>query len=124
MPRDFAALFFERLHTGTPVTVVGSTLNLARVRKAIPILTNGRYLLAAACLTNCARQSTEGRLGFQVVSARNFMFALFISVIPALMPVPRMTSFHPHSKPVRFMRLLLLAILSEHFADASTPTLL
>jgi len=38
MPRDFAALFFERVHTGTPVTVVGSTKNLTRVRKAIPIL--------------------------------------------------------------------------------------
>jgi lipoprotein-anchoring transpeptidase ErfK/SrfK len=38
MPRDLAALFFERVHTGTPVTVVGSTHNLTRVRKAIPIL--------------------------------------------------------------------------------------
>ena len=38
MPRDFAALFFARVHTGTPVTVVGSTKNLTRVRKAIPIL--------------------------------------------------------------------------------------
>ena len=38
MPRDFAAVFFERVHTGTPVTVVGSTKNLTRVRRAIPIL--------------------------------------------------------------------------------------
>ena len=45
MPRDFAALFFERVHTGTPVTVVGSTLNLARVRKAIPILPTGSLVL-------------------------------------------------------------------------------
>src|SRR5215831_6844974 len=37
MPRDLAALFFERVHTGTPVTVVGSTRHLTRVRKAIPI---------------------------------------------------------------------------------------
>jgi len=37
MPRDLAAMFFERVHTGTPVTVVGSTRNLTRVRKAIPI---------------------------------------------------------------------------------------
>jgi lipoprotein-anchoring transpeptidase ErfK/SrfK len=37
MPRDFAVLFFDRVHTGTPVTVVGSTKNLTRVRKAIPI---------------------------------------------------------------------------------------
>jgi hypothetical protein len=33
MPRDLAALFFERVHIGTPVTVVGSTDNLARVRR-------------------------------------------------------------------------------------------
>jgi lipoprotein-anchoring transpeptidase ErfK/SrfK len=38
MPRDFAALFFERVHTGTPVRVVGSTKDLTRVRRAIPIL--------------------------------------------------------------------------------------
>jgi len=38
MPREFAALFFERVHIGTPVTVVGSPHDLARVRKAIPIL--------------------------------------------------------------------------------------
>jgi hypothetical protein len=37
MPRDLAAMFFERVHTGTPVTVVGSTQNLTCVRKAIPI---------------------------------------------------------------------------------------
>jgi lipoprotein-anchoring transpeptidase ErfK/SrfK len=37
MPRDFAALFFERVHTGTRVTVVGSTKSLTHVRKAIPI---------------------------------------------------------------------------------------
>ena len=38
MPRDLAAMFFAQVHTGTPVTVVGSTKNLTRVRKAIPIL--------------------------------------------------------------------------------------
>jgi lipoprotein-anchoring transpeptidase ErfK/SrfK len=41
MPRDLAALFFERVHAGTPVMVVGSTQNLTRVRKAIPILPRG-----------------------------------------------------------------------------------
>ena len=45
MPRDLAALFFERVHTGTPVTVVGSTRNLTRVRKAIPILPTGSLVL-------------------------------------------------------------------------------
>ena len=46
MPKDLAAQVFERVHIGTPVMVVGSTHNLARVRKAIPILTNGRLVLA------------------------------------------------------------------------------
>src|SRR5438132_6994117 len=41
MPRDLAALFFERVQIGTPVTVVGSTHHLARVRKALPILPPG-----------------------------------------------------------------------------------
>ena len=35
MPRDLAAVFFEQVHIGTPVTVVGSTHNLNRLRKAI-----------------------------------------------------------------------------------------
>jgi lipoprotein-anchoring transpeptidase ErfK/SrfK len=38
MPRDSAALFFQRVRIGTPVTVVGTTHNLTRVRKAMPIL--------------------------------------------------------------------------------------
>jgi lipoprotein-anchoring transpeptidase ErfK/SrfK len=38
MPRDLAALFFQRVQIGTPVTVVGSTHSLTQVRKAIPIL--------------------------------------------------------------------------------------
>lgn len=38
MPRDLAAAFFEQVHVGTPVAVVGSTHSLARVRKAIAIL--------------------------------------------------------------------------------------
>ena len=37
MPRDLAARFFERVHLRTPVTVTGSTLNLTRVRIAIPL---------------------------------------------------------------------------------------
>jgi len=45
MPRDLAALFFERVHIGTPVTVVGSTHNLGRVRRALPILPAGSYVL-------------------------------------------------------------------------------
>jgi lipoprotein-anchoring transpeptidase ErfK/SrfK len=36
MPSDLADVFFKEVHIGTPVRVVGSTHNLARVRKAIP----------------------------------------------------------------------------------------
>jgi len=45
MPRDLAVLFFERVQIGTPVTVVGSTHNLTRVRKAMPLLPTGSYVL-------------------------------------------------------------------------------
>jgi lipoprotein-anchoring transpeptidase ErfK/SrfK len=45
MPRDLAALFFQRVQIGTPVTVVGSTDKLARVRKALPILPTGPYVV-------------------------------------------------------------------------------
>jgi lipoprotein-anchoring transpeptidase ErfK/SrfK len=45
MPRDLAALCFERVQIGTPVTVVGSTRNIARVRKALPILPAGSYVV-------------------------------------------------------------------------------
>jgi hypothetical protein len=45
MPRDLAALFFERVQIGTPVTVVGSADNVARVRRALPILPAGSYVV-------------------------------------------------------------------------------
>jgi len=45
MPRDLALLFFERVQIGTPVTVVGSTHNLALVRRALPILPTGPYVV-------------------------------------------------------------------------------
>src|SRR6516164_9017725 len=46
MPRDMAVLFFQQVQIGTRVTVVGSTNNLSRVRRAIPVLWNGSYVLA------------------------------------------------------------------------------
>jgi lipoprotein-anchoring transpeptidase ErfK/SrfK len=45
MPRDMAILFFERVQVGTPVTVVGSTDSLTRVRRAIPILSTGSFVV-------------------------------------------------------------------------------
>jgi lipoprotein-anchoring transpeptidase ErfK/SrfK len=46
LPRDFAALFFQRVRIGTPVTVVGTTKNLTRVRKAMPISPAVSYVLS------------------------------------------------------------------------------
>jgi lipoprotein-anchoring transpeptidase ErfK/SrfK len=45
MPRDLAARLFEQVQIGTPVTVVGSARNLARVRKAIPIFPKSPIVL-------------------------------------------------------------------------------
>jgi lipoprotein-anchoring transpeptidase ErfK/SrfK len=45
MPRDLAVLFFERVQIGTPVMVLGSTHNLARVRRALPVLPTGSYVV-------------------------------------------------------------------------------
>jgi lipoprotein-anchoring transpeptidase ErfK/SrfK len=36
MPRELASRFFNRVQIGTPVSVVGSTDKIARVRKALP----------------------------------------------------------------------------------------
>jgi lipoprotein-anchoring transpeptidase ErfK/SrfK len=41
MPKDLAAEFFARVQVGTPVTVTGSSKNVTRVRKAIPIVQAG-----------------------------------------------------------------------------------
>jgi lipoprotein-anchoring transpeptidase ErfK/SrfK len=45
MPRDLAALFFERVSVGTPVTVIGSTNSLTRVRRALPVFPSGSYVV-------------------------------------------------------------------------------
>lgn len=41
MSRDLAAQFFERVQVGTPVTVAGSTENVVRVRRALPVSSKG-----------------------------------------------------------------------------------
>ncbi|MBV8277276.1 MAG: L,D-transpeptidase [Verrucomicrobia bacterium] len=38
MPRDLAAEFFARVQVGTPVQVIGSALNVTRLRRAIPVV--------------------------------------------------------------------------------------
>jgi lipoprotein-anchoring transpeptidase ErfK/SrfK len=46
MPRDLAAMFFDEVHIGTRVTVVGSTHSLARFRTAIGINPRGSSALS------------------------------------------------------------------------------
>jgi lipoprotein-anchoring transpeptidase ErfK/SrfK len=48
MPRDLAAEFFGRVQIGTPVKVIGSTRNVTRLRRAIPVLQPGRSRYTAA----------------------------------------------------------------------------
>jgi lipoprotein-anchoring transpeptidase ErfK/SrfK len=45
MPRDLAVLFFERVPIGTPVSVVGSTDSLTHIRRALPVLATGSYVM-------------------------------------------------------------------------------
>jgi hypothetical protein len=54
MPRDLAAEFYERVHVGTPVKVIGSSRNVTRVRRAIPIVQPGDSRYATA-FSNPAR---------------------------------------------------------------------
>jgi lipoprotein-anchoring transpeptidase ErfK/SrfK len=48
MPKDLAADFFARVQVGTPVKIIGSTRNVTRVRKAIPLVQPGNSAYAAA----------------------------------------------------------------------------
>ncbi len=48
MPKDLAADFFARVQVGTPVKITGSTRNVTRVRKAIPLVQPGDSAYAAA----------------------------------------------------------------------------
>jgi L,D-transpeptidase catalytic domain len=45
MPRDSAALFWERVQVGTRVTVIGSTATLTHVRRALPVFPTSLYLV-------------------------------------------------------------------------------
>jgi lipoprotein-anchoring transpeptidase ErfK/SrfK len=55
MPRDLAALFFQRVQIGTPVMVVGSTNNLTHVRKAMPISPTVSYGLSPSPRSSLAQ---------------------------------------------------------------------
>jgi L,D-transpeptidase catalytic domain len=72
MPRDLAAEFFARVQIGTPVKVIGSTRNITRVRRAIPIVQPGNFRYATALsdsaqVSGSARNLAEVRRAFRVV---------------------------------------------------------
>src|SRR6516164_6218248 len=48
MPRDLAAEFFARVQVGTPVKVIGSSRNVTRLRRAIPLNQPGNSAYATA----------------------------------------------------------------------------
>jgi hypothetical protein len=48
MPKDLAADFFARVQVGTPVKISGSTRNVTRIRKAIPLVQPGDSAYAVA----------------------------------------------------------------------------
>jgi hypothetical protein len=66
MPRDLAAEFFARVEVGTPVKVIGSSRNVTRLRRAIPLIQPGntRYATAfsnAGQVSGIAKDSAPGR---------------------------------------------------------------
>jgi lipoprotein-anchoring transpeptidase ErfK/SrfK len=66
MPRDLAAEFFARVQVGTPVKVVGSSRNVTRLRRAIPIIQPGNSAYATGFsnggqVSGFARDSAPGR---------------------------------------------------------------
>jgi hypothetical protein len=72
MPRDLAAEFFARVQIGTPVKVIGSSRNVTRVRRAIPIVQPGNSRYAAAFynppqMSGSARNLAEVRRALPVV---------------------------------------------------------
>ena len=60
MPRDLAAEFFAGVKIGTPVKVIGSSRNVTRVRRAIPIIQPGNSTYATA-FSNPAQASGRAR---------------------------------------------------------------
>ena len=72
MPRDLAAEFFARVRIGTPVKVIGSSRNVTRVRRAIPIVQPGDSGYAVAFsnprqVSGSARNSVPVRRALPVV---------------------------------------------------------
>jgi L,D-transpeptidase catalytic domain len=69
MPRDLAAEFYERVHVGTPVKVIGSSRNVTRVRRAIPIVQPGDSRYATAFMYGSAGNSVLVRKAIPVAQA-------------------------------------------------------
>ena len=92
MPRDLAAEFFARVQVGTPVKVIGSSRNVTRLRRAIPIVQpgNSRY---ATTFPEPAQVSGNGRNLAQVRRA-----------IPVVQPVRSRYATVFFKSPVRTER--------------------
>jgi hypothetical protein len=80
MPRDLAAEFFARVQIGTPVRVIGSTRNVTRVRKAIPLIQpgNSRYATAfsdAGQVSRSARNLAGTKRAIPVVQSGRSRYA-------------------------------------------------
>ena len=76
MPKDLAAEFFARVQVGTPVRVIGSSRNVTRIRKAIPIVQPGdsRYAGSAGQLGN-ATASARPRKASSILQRGPLRFA-------------------------------------------------
>src|SRR5580692_5992427 len=80
MPKDLAAEFFARVQVGTPVRVIGSSRNVTRIRKAIPIVQPGdsRYATAFSDprqVSRSARNSARVRRAIPVVQPSRSQYA-------------------------------------------------
>ena len=76
MPKDLAAEFFARVQVGTPVRVIGSSRNVTRIRKAIPIVQPGdsRYAGSARQFGN-ATASARPRKASSILQRGPLRFA-------------------------------------------------
>ena len=74
MPRDLAAEFFSRVQVGTPVKVIGSSRNVTRLRRAIPITQPGNSEYATTI--SSARQ-VSGIAGASAPARRTLHLSFF-----------------------------------------------
>jgi L,D-transpeptidase catalytic domain len=83
MPRDLAAEFFARVKVGTPVKVIGSSRNVTRLRRAIPVIQPGNSATAfsdAGQIFASVKNSTRVRRAIPVAqSSRSQYTTVFLN---------------------------------------------